>query len=67
MGVGRRVERAMGCHLGGDKGAKMGKILVLKVVDEKNQENEKNHFSAKNRCFRLTLKLLIKKVEWSTE
>ena len=49
MGVGRRVERKMGCHLGGDKGAKMGKILVLKVVDEKNQENEKNHFSAKNR------------------
>ena len=46
MGVGRRVERAMGCHLGGNKGAKMGKILVLKVVDEKNQENEKNHFSA---------------------
>ena len=57
----------MGCHLGGDKGAKMGKILVLKVVDEKNQENEKNHFFAKRRCFRLTLKLLIKKVEWSTE
>ena len=49
MGVGRRVGGAMGCHLGGDKGAKMGKILVLKVVDEKNQENEKNHFSAKNR------------------
>ena len=49
MGVGRRVEFVKGCHLGGDKGAKMGKILVLKVVDEKNQENEKNHFSSKNR------------------
>ena len=49
MRVGRRVGGVMGCHVGGDKGAKMGKILVLKVVDEKNQENEKNHFSAKNR------------------
>ena len=49
MGVGRRVERAMGCHLGGNKGAKMGKILVLMVVDEKNQENEKYQFCAKDR------------------
>ena len=39
----------MGCHLGGDKGAKMGKILVLMVVDEKNQENEKYQFCAKDR------------------